>query len=122
MFCTYCRFCVRNGKCLCTKKDDVFVNSGFDNWKKVHEKFLQHSRSELHKESLMKVELMKQESIVALLNKQTLAAQKQHQDQLITSEQLTSLLFLLRQGLAIGGHDDKFVIHDPGGVNTATKN
>ena len=56
---------------------------GFDNWKKALEKFLQHSQSELHKESLMKVELMKQDSIATLLNKQALVAQKQHQEQLL---------------------------------------
>ena len=77
---------------------------GFDNWKKALEKFLQHSQTELHKESLMKVELMKQDSIATFLNKQALVAQKQHQEQLL--KQLTSLKFLLRQGLAIRGHED----------------
>ena len=62
---------VWHGEMASTKKEDAFVNSGFDNWKKARERFLQHSRSQLHKESLMKVEMMKQESIAALLNKET---------------------------------------------------
>ena len=86
------------------KKGDAFISNGFDNWKKAHKKFTQHTQSDLHKESILKVELLKQDSVSTLLNKQAMAEQKQHQDQLL--RQLSSLRFLLRQGLAVRGHED----------------
>ena len=79
------------------KKEDAFVNSGFNNWKKAHQKFTQHSHSDLHKESLLKVELLKQESVSSLLNKQVMETQTQHRNELL--KQLSSLKYLLRQGL-----------------------
>lgn len=42
--------------------------------------------------------------MITLLNKQAMAEQKQHRDQLL--RQLSSLRFLLRQGLAVRGHED----------------
>ena len=102
VFCVYCRYCVGNGLCL-GKKEDAFISNGFDNWKKAHERFTQHTQSDLHKESILKVELLKQDS-VSTLNKQAMVEQKQHRDQLL--RQLSSLRFLLRQGLAVRGHED----------------
>ena len=67
------------GKGLCLgKKGDAFISNGFDNWKKAHERFTQHTQSDLHKESILKVELLKQDSVSTLLNKQAMAEQKQH--------------------------------------------
>ena len=60
--------------------------------------------SHLHKESILKVELLKQDSVSTLLNKRAMAEQKQHRDQLL--RQLSSLRFILRQGLAVRGHED----------------
>ena len=102
-FCVFCCYCVRKGLSL-VKKEDAFVTSGFDNWKKPHERFTQHVQSDLHKECILKVELLKQDSVAVLLNEQAKAEQKQHRDQLL--KQLSSLQFLLRQGLAVRGHDN----------------
>ena len=71
-FCVYCRYCVEKGLSL-AKKEDAFVASGFDNWKKAHQKFTQHAQSDLHKESILKVELLKQDSVSTLLNRQAMA-------------------------------------------------
>ena len=106
-FCVFCRYCVGKGLSL-VKNENAFVTSGFDNWKKAHERFTQHAQSDLHKESILKVELLKQDSVRALLDKQAMAEQKQHRDQLL--KQLSSLRFLLRQGLAVRSHDDMRVI------------
>ena len=103
VFCVYCRYCVGKGLCL-GKKGDAFISNGFDNWKKAHERFTQHTQSDLHKESILKVELLKQDHVSTLLNKQAMAEQKQHRDQLL--RQLSSLRFILRQGLAVRGHED----------------
>ena len=87
------------GKGLClAKKEDVFVSSGFNNWKKAHERFVQHAKSDLHRESLMKVELIKTDSVSSLLNKQVMKEQKERQLQLL--KHLSSLgLDLLRKRL-----------------------
>ena len=44
--------------CLAKKGDDAFVNTGYDNWKKAHEKFAQHAQSGPHKEAVLKIELI----------------------------------------------------------------
>ena len=52
----------------------------------------------------MKIELLKQDSVSSLLTKQAMAEQEQHRAQLL--KQLSSLKFLLRQGLAVRGYED----------------
>ena len=79
---------------LATEKE-VFITTGFDNWKKAHQRFNPHIESGLHKKSLLKVELLKQDSVSTLLNKQAMAEQEQNQAQLL--KQLSSFRFLLRQ-------------------------
>ena len=49
-FCTYCRYCSST-----RKSEDTFLVSGFDNWKKAHEIFVQHEISNTHKEALLKI-------------------------------------------------------------------
>ena len=84
--------------------DSVFVSAGFDNWKKAHERFKQHAQSNSHREAMMKVEQMKQPGIDAQLSTQLKQSQQLHRKMLMI--QLSSLRFLLRQGLAIRGHDE----------------
>ena len=60
-FCVYCRYCT--GKQLlhlAMKGEDAFNDSGFDNWKKAHERFTKHAQSDLHKEAVLKIQLSKQ--------------------------------------------------------------
>ena len=77
VFCVYCRYCMGKGLSL-AKKEEAFVTTGFDNWKKAHQRFYQHIQSVLHKESILKIELLKQDSVSSLLNKQAMAEQEQH--------------------------------------------
>ena len=93
-FCVYCRYCSEKGLFHLAKKgEDAFVEVGFDNWKKAHEKFNQHSHSDLHKEALLKVELSQQEDIRSLMSTQAMAEQKCRQQMLL--KQLSSLKYLL---------------------------
>ena len=104
-FCVYCRYCSAKGLLHLAKKgEDAFIDIGFDNWKKAHEKFVQHLQSDLHKEAVLKIELSQQEDVYSLLNSQAMADQKVRQQMLLM--QLSSLKYLLRQGLAIRGHQE----------------
>ena len=84
--------------------DSVFASTGFDNWKKAHERFKQHAHSTSHREAIMKIEQMKHPGVDAQLCTQLKQSQMVHRKMLLT--QLSSLRFLLRQGLAIRGHDE----------------
>ena len=101
-FCVYCRYCTE--KHLAKKGDDAFVDTGFDNWKKAREKFTVHAQSDVHKEAVLKIELLDQDSVHALITNQAMAEQKVRQQMLL--KQLSSLKYLLKQGLAIRGHED----------------
>ena len=104
-FCALCRYCSeKNLLGLSKKGDNAFILTGFDNWKKAHERFNIHSLSDTHKEAVLKIELSKQESVHSLMNKQAMVEQKLRQQMLL--KQLSSLKYLLRQGLAVRGHDD----------------
>ena len=51
-----CQVCVSQGKkgnlTLSTKKGDVFISTGFSNWKKAFEKFKKHQQSSCGRESV----------------------------------------------------------------------
>ena len=66
--------------------------------------FNQHAQSNMHKETLLKIELSKQTPINALMDKEVKKAQETHKDMLLVV--LDSLRCLLRQGLAIRGHQE----------------
>ena len=105
VYCTYCRYCSRKGLLSLAKKgEDSFIDTGFDNWKKAHERFSQRAQSNLHKEAVFKTEQLKHDSVHTLLCKHALSDQKLHHDMLL--KQLSTLRYLLRQGMAIRGHDD----------------
>ena len=68
---------MRKGLSL-AKTEEAFVTTGFDNWKKAHQRFNQHIQSDLHKESILKSELLKHDSVSTLLTIQAMAEQEQH--------------------------------------------
>ena len=77
VFCKYCRYCNFKGVlCFATRGEDNFVTSGYNNWKKARERFLKHEQSGLHKEAILKIDLLKQESIAATLSNQVQENQK----------------------------------------------
>ena len=88
-----------------TKKyEDAFVKEGFSNWKKPRERFERHEVSECHKEARLKLESMQAPSVLEELIAQAQKDQAEHKNLLL--KQLSSLQYLLRQGLAIRGHQD----------------
>ena len=104
-FCVYCRYYSSKGLLQLAKKgDDAFILAGFDNWKNALEKFKQHSTSDLHKRALLSIELMQQEDIQSLISHQASTLHKSRQQMLI--KQLSSLKYLLRQGMAVRGHEE----------------
>lgn len=103
-YCHFCKYCTRRGLLSDKHIDSVFVNAGFDNWKKAHERFKQHAYSSSHRECMMKIEQMKKPGIDAQLSIQLKQSQQLHHKMLLI--QLSSLRFLLRQDLATRGHDE----------------
>lgn len=70
VFCMYCRYCSRKVLLgLAKKGEDSFIDTGFNNWKKAHERFSLHAQSGLHKEALFKVEQLKHDSVHTMLCK-----------------------------------------------------
>lgn len=103
-FCSTCRYCYKRDLLTDKLGEATFVTEGFNNWKKAIEHFERHARSGLHKESLQKIQCLKRPGIDVHLNNQHLAALKVRRDNLLIL--LSSLKYLLRQGLAIRGHEE----------------
>ena len=84
---------------------DAFLSKGFDNWKKALESFAQHEKSSVHREAVLKKNLMSMPGIDTQLNSQTMKQQCANREMLL--KQLSALTYLLRQGIAIRGHEEK---------------
>ena len=103
LFCFYCSHAERkNMITFSTKADKTFSKVGFTNWKKAGERFKKHESSQAHQEACMKI--CRPGNIGAVLD----AAHKEQQltRQRMLLKQLSSLKYLVRQGLAIRGHND----------------
>lgn len=104
-FCYLCKYCSSKGYLSDKSADEAFITNGFNNWKKAHERYKQHAKSNSHREAIMMVSQMRVPGIDAQLNKQLKKDQQMHRKMLMI--QLSSLRHLLRQGLAIRGHDQE---------------
>ena len=82
----------------------AFINEGFHNWKIAIERFRRHEASECHREAVLKIQTLKAPTVVEQLSSQ--AAKTRALNRRMLLKQLTSLRFLLRQGLTIRGHRD----------------
>ena len=82
----------------------AFAKDGFQNWKKAIKSFKEHERSQSHNEAIYKVNAANKsdESVQQQLSKQNRAEQQQRRSALLC--QISTLIFLLRQGLPIRGH------------------
>jgi hypothetical protein len=104
VFCFVCRAASIGGKHPPGIKNqkDAFVNEGFDNWKRAIERFDVHSKSKVHlacaSAQYDRTKPAINVQIVSSLQKQQL----QRRTMLVT--QVSSLIYLLRQGLALRGH------------------
>jgi len=106
IFCFYCYAATKQQLVTFSKKNsEAFVSVGFDNWKKALEKFREHESSQMHQESQMKLHAIKQTSVAVQLSSQKANEQKNNRKMLCIV--LNSLKYLVRQGLAVRGHNDE---------------
>ena len=105
VFCFYCRKAESSGLMSVTNKaEPCFTKVGFNNWKKALQKYRTHDQCDAHREAALKCQMIQSTPINSLLSTQ--ANKEQHERRQALLKQLNSLRFLLRQGLAIRGHDD----------------
>ena len=102
VFCYYCLQCYQKG--AAKKYDSAFILHGFQNWKKGRERLECHEKSGCHREAVLKLKGMQGQSPIALLSSEARRTQANHRRMLL--KQLSSLKFLLRQGLSIRGHKE----------------
>ena len=79
--------------------ETAFITEGFQNWKKATERFRRHESAECHRETVLKLQSLHTPTTV-LEQLSSKAAKTRAQNRKV----LSSLRFLLRQGLAIRGH------------------
>ena len=106
LLCFYCTTARRKQLLTFSKKtNDAFIRTGFSNWKKAIERFKQHEKSQSHSEAVLKVQSVAPVNVRAILDNSHKKLQLARQQMLIKN--LLSLQHLVRQGLAIRGHEDK---------------
>ena len=105
VFCHMCMNLYKSGSLTLTKKyETAFITDGFNNWKKARERFEQHQMSECHKKALLKLKSMQGPSVIQQLDTQAFCTQATNRSMLL--KELSSLKLLLKQGLAICGHNE----------------
>ena len=106
VFCFYCRKAACDGLLPSgSRTDSTLIAIGFDNWKKAKDKFRTHEKSQIHRDALFAHRAHKQPPVTAQLSNQVLRQQKCYRDFLMT--ELSSLKYLMRQGLAVRGHKEE---------------
>ena len=105
-FCSYCQQSDKKGLLSENRMGggDAFLSSGFDNWKKARESFTVHEKSAVHREAMLKSALVKQPSIATQLSNQARQEQQFNREMLL--KEISSLRFLLRQGIAVRVHEE----------------
>lgn len=104
--CFYCHKAFSKGLITFSKKgDSTFVTKGFDNWKKAKERFSAHEKTQIHNEAYLKCNSLQHSSVATQLASQMMSDQQQRREMLV--KELSSLKFLMRQGLALRGHKEE---------------
>ena len=103
LFCFYCQNAERRKLVtFSTKGEDAFTKTGFCNWKKAGERLNKHEGSQVHAESCMKLKNVVNVSDMIVESNRVEQAKRRK----MLLKQLSSLRFLLRQGLAVRGHEE----------------
>ena len=104
IYCSLCRNAKHNNLLvLCKKHTSPFVDEGFSNWRKAIQRFSEHEKSEMHKESTVKLSAMNSSiNIASQLNSQLESDQKFHREMFLIV--LSSVRYLARQGLPLRSH------------------
>ena len=104
VFCFYCRHISRHEHLTFSKNfSGAFISDGFNNWKKAIKKFNDLESSHTHLEAKMKWEARGHPSLPERFSVEVCRSQEMRRNALL--QQLSCLRFLLRQGLAIRGHN-----------------
>lgn len=82
----------------------MFMETGFQNWKKAVEKFSAHNGPQVHREANLKWIARGKPTIESQLVSQVAKAQMIRRQGLVL--QLRAIVFLSRQGIAIRGHTE----------------
>ncbi len=99
------RYLARQGLAMRGHKNDFVNAAGFKKWNKLTEKCDTHKNSPLHKECVLKVELMsKTEPISCQLS--SLEKEQQAEARVALKSVIESICHLARQGLAMRGHEN----------------
>ena len=104
-FCFVCRKAKHLGMLTFNKKgDDAFTSTGFKNWKNALSRFKKHENSESHREATMKyTAALKSPSVSTLISNDIIKEQSIQRH--VFLQEVNSLRFLARQGLAFRGHE-----------------
>ena len=106
VFCFYCRVASSKGfLTFSSKREQAFTDTGFNNWKKAKQRFQEHEQCQAHKEAVLKVSALQQPSVASLLSHQL--EQDQTKNRQMFMKLLSSLKFLVYQGLALRGHTEE---------------
>ena len=82
----------------------AFFIEGFNNWKKAVERFHEHEKAECHKEAKMKILSSRTPTVKEQLSNE--AAKNRAENRRMLLKMISSIKYLLRQGLAIRGHSE----------------
>lgn len=86
------------------KTEPAFIDQGFNNWKKAHERFNSHQKSQQHLTAAVKLSESKSSNIATSLTEASKKALCENR--LVLRAIFTSLQYLAKQGLPIQGADD----------------
>ena len=106
VLCSTCREIFHTmGLPFSTKKETIFIETGFKNWKKAIEKFKLHEKSMCHREAVVKMHALKSSvDVSAQLSDQR--KKEMMLNRTCLKKIFSSVLYLACQGLAIRGHND----------------
>ena len=105
VFCYHCLSAYDKGLLQPTRRfETAFFVEGFQNWKKAVERFRRHEIAECHKEAVLKLKGLRGPTVIEQLSSE--AAKTRAENRTMHLKVLSSLRFLLRQGLAIRGHKE----------------
>lgn len=83
----------------------LLITSGFSDWKNALRALSQHNSSRFHSECLYVVQQQSKPSVITRLD--TVAKQQQEQRRRLLLVEVSSLQYLLRQGIAFRGHNEE---------------
>ena len=108
LFCFYCLLAHHANPNLASSTQHceiTFIKEGYQNWKKDTDRFKNHQLSELHRNAVFKYESSKQPTITQQIS--TPASKEMQKNREMLLKVLSSLRFLLKQGLPIRGHTNE---------------